>query len=371
MGAKKLRFIFCVELLAFSAAGWLWAQSAVPTPTFPPTGTPTPTFTAAAPNTDTPTVADTPTATPTSTFTENPFATPTWTPTWDPFASFYTDTPTPGSPTATPTITYTFTPTVTGTIPTNTPTMTDTPSISRASLALWPTAYSNDWQRWDGFNWDIAFTYLIGTIAEKDIGQPTNYLNPLRLWLLTSDVKYAWLDEKGDTPAFASGLLLSMLLNGGTPSSSGSAGSNTFTLTGSSMGGVYTVMSKSVSRTSAVHFGYIYGFGQATSNNDWGLGPSMTYSQLIPLTTTSPTLSNVQNSPPNIFYTGFNTRLLGTNMKFEIWKPFPMEYNPVMLDSQIDGLFAFNLGYERWDSGYAVLGYFNFRFTIIPVPPPY
>jgi hypothetical protein len=45
--------------------------------------------------------------------------------------------------------------------------------------------------------------------------------------------------------------------------------------------------------------------------------------------------------------------------------------NPVLLDSQIDGLFAFNLGYERWDNGYAVLGYFNFRFTIIPVPPDY
>ena len=365
MGERTSRFTYCVELLVFLTASLSWAQSAVPTAS--PTGTPTPTFTPAVVDTDTPT--DTPTTTPTATNTFNPFATPTWTYTWDPFA---TDTPTVGSPTSTPTITNTFTPTVTGTIPTSTPTMTDTPSISRASLALWPTAYSNGWDRWDGFNWDIAFTYFIGTIAEKDNGLPTNYLNPLRLWLLTSDVKYAWLDEQGDTPAFASGLLMSMLLNGGTPDSSGSAGSNSFTLTGSSMGGIYTVMSKSVSRTSAVHFGYIYGFGQADQKtHDWGFGPSMTYSQLIPLTTTSPTLSNVQNPPPNIFYTGFNTRMLGTNVKFEVWKPFPMDENPVLLDSQIDGLFAFNLGYERWDSGFAVLGYFNFRFTIIPVTPSY
>lgn len=352
MGARTSRFIYCVELLIFLSASSLWAQAFIPpgwpTATPPPTGTPT------------------------ATFTENPFATPTWTATWDPFA---TDTPTP-SPTpinqASLTPTGTFTPTVTGTIPTSTPTLTSTPSISRASLALWPTAYSNAWDRWDGLNWDIAFTYMIGTIAEKDNGQPTSYLNPLRLWLLTSDVKYAWLDEDGDTPAFASGLLMSMLLNGGTPSSAGSADSNSFTLTGSSVGGIYTVMSKSVGKGSAVHFGYIYGFNQAMQSIGLGgFAPSMNYSQLIPLTTTSPTLSNVQNSPPNIFYTGFNTRLLGTNWKFEVWKPFPMDENPVLLDSQIDGLFAFNLGYERWDSGFAVLGYFNFRFTIIPVTPEY
>lgn len=366
MGVKKSKFLFCVEFMALLASPCLWAQS---TPVAP-VPSPTPTFTAAATDTDTPTDTSTPTETPTSTFTENPFATPTWTYTWDPFA---TDTPTPGSPTATPTVTYTFTPTVTGTIPTSTPTMTDTPSISRASLALWPTAYSNGWDHWDGFNWDVGFTYLIGSIAERDYDIPgVNWLNPLRLWMLTSDVKYAWLDEKGDTPAMASGLLLSMLLNGGSPNANGSSSSNSFTLTGTSVGGVYTVMSKSVSPTSAVHFGYIYGFNQLFNNLGIpDLAPSMNYSQLIPLTTSSPTLSNVSNAPPNIFYTGFNTRLLGTNWKFEVWKPFPMDQNPVLLDSQIDGLFAFNLGYVRWDSGYAVLGYFNFRFTIIPVPPPY
>ena len=360
MGARTSRFIYCVELLLLLTASGLWAQANTP-PGFP-TATPQPT------------------GTPTPSFTPNPFATPTWTATWDPWA---TDSPTP-TPTpinqASLTPTNTFTPTVTGTIPTSTPTYTSTPSISRASLALWPTAYTNAWDRWDGFNWDIGFTYFIGSIAEKDTGQPANYLNPLRLWLLTSDLKYAWMDEQGDTPAFASGLLLSMLLNGGTPGSTASTGSNpgatgsggnNFTLTGNSVGGVYTVMSKSISPGTAVHFGYIYGFGQATQDHEGGFGPSMTYSQLIPLTTTSPTLSNVQNSPPNIFYTGFNTRLLGTNWKFEIWKPFPMDENPVLLDSQIDGLFAFNLGYEKWNDGYAVLGYFNFRFTIIPVSPDY
>jgi hypothetical protein len=48
-----------------------------------------------------------------------------------------------------------------------------------------------------------------------------------------------------------------------------------------------------------------------------------------------------------------------------------MDENPILFDSQIDGLFAFNLGYEHWDHGYAVLGYFNFRFTILPTTPDY
>lgn len=367
MGERLLRFIYCVELLFFLAASTLWAQSNTPMPS--PTGTPTPTFTAAV---DT----DTPTATPTATFTVNPFATPTWTFTWDPWST-NTFTPTPNmTNAATFTPTPTFTPTVTGTIPTSTPTTTDTPSISRASLALWPTAYSNAWDRWDGLNWDISFTYLIGTIAQRDYSQTSvSYLNPLRLWMLTSDVKYAWLDENGDTPAFASGIMLSMLLNGGSPSATGSAGGTagggSFTLTGSTVGGVYTVMSESVGKGSAVHFGYVYGFNQVFQSIGLpDFGPGMTYSQLVPLIT--PNLQDTQNAgPPNIFYTGFNTRILGTNWKFEVWKPFPMVENPVLLDSQIDGLFAFNLGYERWDNGFAVLGYFNFRFTIIPTAPAY
>ena len=355
MGGKALRFTYCVELLFFLMASVSWGQDrmGLPTATPVPTGTPTPTFTA------------------------NPFATPTWTPTFDYFA---TDTPTP-TPTpinpASLTPTNSFTPTVTGTIPTSTPSPTDTPSISRASLALWPTAYSNAWDRTDGFNWDIGFTYFIGTIAERENGAANvDWLNPLRLWLLTSDVKYAWLDEDGDTPAFASGVLLSMLLNGGNPgaataTNAPSSSSNSFQLTGSTVGGVYTVMSKTIARNSAIHFGYIYGFNQPM--RDIGLGdfaPSMTYSQMLPLTTLK--LADIAlESPPNIFYTGYNTRFLGTNWKFEVWKPFPMDENPVLFDSQIDGLFAFNLGYERWDHGYAVLGYFNFRFTIIPVTPAY
>ncbi|HXL73824.1 MAG TPA: hypothetical protein VN963_09380, partial [bacterium] len=63
---------------------------------------------------------------------------------------------------------------------------------------------------------------------------------------------------------------------------------------------------------------------------------------------------------------------------FEIWKPFSTdtnysyESNPVLFNTLIDGLpMAFNLGYERWDTGFAVLGYINFRLPLLPAESNY
>ncbi len=368
MGRKTSRFTSCAKRRIFSAITVLFlfqlqyltlsAQSSAPTSTPIPGNS----------NADASMI--TPTNSPTSTPTFNPFATPTWTFTWDPFA---TDTPTPGSPTPTFTPTETSTPTVTGTQSpsmTFTPTITNTPSISRASLALLSTAYSNGWDHWDKWNWDIGFSYYIGSIAEKDMGSSTQFLNPLRLWLLTSDLKYGWMDQTKTSPGIASGLLMTLLLNGGNPGATGGASQN-FQLTGNSMGGIYTVLSQSIAKNTAVHFGYVFGFRDAFKSIGLGsFAPNLNYSDFLPLLTNNP--QDLEGgSPPSLFYTGWDWRLLGTNWKFEIWKPFPMPQNPVLLNTQIDGLFAFNLAYERWQSGYALLGYFNFRFTIIPNTPAY
>jgi hypothetical protein len=359
---KRKIFLLFIGLSLACPALRFWAQTG-PTPTFTenpfaqPTGTPTPTA------------------------TDNPFATPTFTPTWNPFA---TDTPTPGSPTDTFTPTYTFTNTPTGTLTptaTFTFTWTNTPSISRAKLALLPTAYTNAWDRWDGFNWDIDFTYYIGSIVSRD-ETGSHGLEQTNLVLLTSDVKYAWLNDNGEMPGIASGFLLSFLAQIGT-TSSGSGGGNSSTggsgtvqafNPGSSMGGLYTVMSKTIGPRTAVHFGYIYGLDQVAngfiSNN---------YAQLLPslnnglYNTTNP--SGNGGSPPDttsLFYVGFNTRFLERNWKFEIWKPIHYAEEPILFNSQIDGLpLAFNLAYERWQSGFALLGYVNIPITLVPQTPAY
>jgi hypothetical protein len=240
-----------------------------------------------------------------------------------------------------------------------------------------PTAFSNGWDHWDGLNYDIAFSYYIGDIAENDVNtNGPSYLNPLRIWLLTNDLKYGWLNAGGDQPGIASGILFTLLLSGGNPGETGSAGQN-FQLTGSNIGGFYTVLSVPVATNNAVHFGFVEGFQGAF--NSIGI-PSGNYGDLLPDLSSNlyNDLVNPNNNPPapdpappNLFYTGWNTRMLGTNWKFEILKPFPMPENPILLNSQIDGLFAFNLAYMRWDQGYSLLGYFNFRFTIVPEAPAY
>ena len=310
-----------------------------------------------------------------------PTYTPTSTPTYNPFATA-TDTPTPGSPTDTPT--NSFTPTATGTIDTPTPTATYTPVISRASLVMLPTAYSNARDHWDGFNWDIDFTYFIGSIISEDTTKGSNgfdSLNQINIVLLTNDLKYAWLDDNGDRPGIASGLMTSLFAQVGDGSSapppSGGAGTGTsaaFQVQGNVIGGVYTVMSKKISNDTAVHFGYIYGLDHL------GLGLfSQNYSSLLPYF--APGLSTeaaAGEGPDNLLYMGFNTRFWNRNWKFEIWKPFSTssgqawDQNPILFNTQIDGLpMAFNLGYERWDSGFAVLGYLNFRVPLLPSSSDY
>ncbi len=333
------------------------------------------------------------------TSSNGPTNTPTWdpmiptytvtpTPTYNPFASA-TDTPTPGSPTDTPT--YTFTPTQTGTINTPTATWSSTPNITRASLVMLPTAYSNGWDHWDGFNWDIDFTYFIGSVLSQDYTQTNGFdsLNQINLVLLTSDLKYAWMDDNGDRPGIASGLMVSLLAQIGTTSltgptatpTGGTSGSAVTTsqaipVAGSVIAGVYTVVSKKISKVTAVHFGYIYGLEGLTNS----MGVSIfgqNYSSLLPYF--APGLApEIGEGPDNLCYVGFNTRFLDRNWKFEIWKPFSTsssehwDKNPILFNTLIDGLpMAFNLGYERWDSGFAILGYINFRIPLLPANPDY
>ncbi|HVM32233.1 MAG TPA: hypothetical protein VMU88_03800, partial [bacterium] len=269
-------------------AARLGAQSVSPSPL----ASPGPAFSPAQPPPSTPT----PSATVTPTSTDNPFATPTYTWTWDPWST-NTATPTPNffslnqSPTATwtPIMTSTYTPTGTLTPPdTATPTITDTPSISRSGLALLPTAYSNGLFNSDDWNWDLSFSYFIGSIAEHQKGEAnTDFLNPLRLWLLSSDLKYGWVEEDGDMPGLASGLMLSMLISGGANNNAGAGqGASSFQLSGTSMGGFYTVASKALDKDSALHAGMVFGLRQPFSQlgiSDFA--PSMTYGDLLPMFT--------------------------------------------------------------------------------------
>jgi hypothetical protein len=269
--------------------------------------------------------------------------------------------------TISPTITATFT--ITGT---PTPSPTKTPVIARSGMALLPTGYSNRVNRVDGVNLDFLFTYYIGAIMEKrSTVENTEFLNPLRLWLFTADLKYCWLDENGNIPGLSTGFMDTLLLLGSAPGDSAATGQS-FKFTASSMGSVYTAVSKTVASNTSMHLGYMRGnlrdvlgkLGKTVRK----LSPNRNHADLLPLMTDD--LADVRDeSAPNIFYTGFDTKFLGTFWRFELWKPFPLSKEPILINSKIDRLFSFNLAYEKWQGGHAILGYFNFRFTIVPSAP--
>jgi len=237
-------------------------------------------------------------------------------------------------------------------------------------MALLPTGYSNGVGHVNGFNLDLMFTYYIGSIIEKSSDTAgSEVLNPLRLWLFTVDTKYGWFDENGNMPALSTGFMDTILLQG---TSGNSSSTQSFKFTASSMGSVYTTLSKRVAKNSAVHLGYMRGnirdvVGKLGSPFR-RISPNRNHSELLGLL--SDNLEDIRGeSAPNIVFTGWETKFLGTMWRFELWKPFPLSRSPLLLNTKIDRLFSFNLAYEKWQGGYAILGYFNFRFTIFPTPP--
>ncbi len=316
----------------------------------------------------------TPTPTATSAFNFlNAFATATTTPT--PTAtSFISGIKLfqPSEPTSTPTpeAFFSATPTPTEFIyygPTPTPTATP---INRSGIALLPTAFSNNRYRTSGWNLDLLFTYYIGSILQKNF-QPTpniNYLTPLRLWLFTADLKYAWLNDTENHPGIATGYFQTFIVNGSAQGASAASNNSGFQFTTNSIGSIYTVVSKRLGGGSSVGVGIMRG-------NLAGLfGNSPTFNRILPnrnpsylLTLLSPSLSSIENEEaPNMFFSEFSISLGKTQLEFELWKPFPMDLSPFLINTRVSRLFSFNLAFEHWIGGYSLLGYFNVRFTIIP-----
>ena len=134
---------------------------------------------------------------------------------------------------------------------------------------------------------------------------------------------------------------------------------------------VGTAVSKTVGKNAHVHLGYMRGGLSGSSHKTGFLShilPNGNHADLLPLFAQG--LASIQNeSAPNILYVGWDFKFLGTAWRFEVLKPFPLSKHPVLLNTKIDKLLSFNLAYERWQGGYALLGYFNFRFTIIPSEP--
>lgn len=242
------------------------------------------------------------------------------------------------------------------------------PVANRSGLALLPTAYVNRLGKESGVNLDLLFSYYIGSIVERGRDdERTQLLNPLRLWLFTVDFKYTPFVETETRPAGAVGLLNTLLLEGSSPGATGSGGQG-LRFTASSLGSLYLALGKSLSETARVHAGYLRGNLRDPLDGVSFLRrffPNRNHGELLALF--SEDLEEIRGEkPPNIVYTGGSFKALGTDWAVEVWKPFPYTLNPILVNTKIEKLFSFNLSYSRWDGGYSLLGYFNFRFTILP-----
>jgi hypothetical protein len=224
---------------------------------------------------------------------------------------------------------------------------------SRSGLVLMSTAYRGFGRIDPGFNGDMQFTYYIGTLygdQAKSVASVPLYLDPISLWLLTGDVKYTvWTDPERPV-AFAVGAKDTLSLFAGQQNSTG--GSFTFTKksTFTNLWGTYLALSRTWGPV-GLHTGYMMGTeGNALYYLSKYLEPSTTNS---------------------VVYAGLDFPIVRRmNMALEVLYPMAnsgqASQHPIVVNTHIDRLFNFDVSYLHWDQGWALLGYFNLRFTLFP-----
>ncbi|NTV51831.1 MAG: fibronectin type III domain-containing protein [Candidatus Firestonebacteria bacterium] len=224
---------------------------------------------------------------------------------------------------------------------------------SRNGLVLMSTAYRGFGRPDVGFNGDMQFTYYIGTLygeQDKELSGVPLYLDPISLWLLTADVKYTALTDPAFPVAVAVGAKGTLSLFAGQQNSTG--GSFTFTQksTFTTLWGTYLALSRTYGNV-GVHTGYMVGTeGNALYYLSKYLEPSPTRS---------------------VLYAGMDFPLIRRmNVALELLYPMgdqgTASQHPVIINTHVDRLLNFDISYMHWDRGWALLGYFNLRFTLFP-----
>jgi hypothetical protein len=224
---------------------------------------------------------------------------------------------------------------------------------SRNGLVLMSTAYRGFGLTGPGLNGDMQFTYYIGTLygdQAKELSAAPTVIDPISLWLLTADMKYTALTDPAYPVALAVGAKGTLSLFAGQPSSS--SGSFTFTQksTFTTLWGTYLALSRTY-RNVGLHTGYLVGTeGNAIYYLSKYLDPSPTN---------------------GMAYAGLDFPLVRRmNVAMELLYPMggqgEASQHPIIVNTHIDRLFNFDISYLHWDQGWALLGYFNLRFTLYP-----
>ncbi|MBN1595897.1 hypothetical protein JW933_08230, partial [candidate division FCPU426 bacterium] len=227
---------------------------------------------------------------------------------------------------------------------------------SRNGLVLMSTGYRGMGRRDTGLNFDMQFTYYIGTLygeQSEDLSPLPLYLDPISVWLLSGDAKYTFIDEDHFPLTAAVGGKSSILLFAGQQSSS----SGSFTFSEKSevdyVWGGYLGLSRSLGEV-GVHAGYVFG---SMGDPIFYLSKYMLYGEA--------------ERTRNLFYCGVDFPIVRRmNVAMEVVYPLDAtlqsQQHPVLVNLHVDRLFNFDIAYLHWDQGWAFLGYFNIRFTLFP-----
>jgi hypothetical protein len=215
------------------------------------------------------------------------------------------------------------------------------------------TAYRGFGRPDAGFNGDMEFTYFIGTLygaQDKSLSSAPLVLDPISLWLLTGDVKYtAWTDPAYPV-AVAVGAKGTLSLFAGQQNSTGGSFTLTQKSTFTTLWGTYLALSRTYGNL-GLHAGYLAGTeGNALYYLSKYLDPSPT---------------------SGLVYAGLDFPLVRRmNIAMELLYPLENQVqssqHPLVINTHVDRLLNFDVSYLHWDQGWALLGYFNLRFTLYP-----
>jgi hypothetical protein len=275
---------------------------------------------------------------------------------------------------------------------------------NKSQVVLMPTAYINDPFKDHGISLAVLFDFYVGSLYETytspDTGrQQVGVFQPLQIGTVTSDVKWAMLDDQGWIPGMAVGLYTSALI------SFGSGNASTVGVSSSSgglqtLGDIYAVVSKRFwpgHPQDVIHLGMMVGkIGDSLGGDNTPEGWRLTLRHLSPgndfptLFThfVDPKLGAVVAQSPDMAFAGLQapfTVPLGftrwhTALRLEAMVPLPMqaEYEPVitgtplpsaspasqlpwMLNIHLDNLplFGFEFGILEYAGGMQVIAFYH------------
>lgn len=276
--------------------------------------------------------------------------------------------------------------------------------LNKTLVVVMPTAYANHPHSDRGLNLNVLFDFYVGSLFESYTNPSTGHsrsgqFQPLQIGTVSTDTKWALLDDRGLIPGLAAGLYISALINFGQPTGAQTVGVSSAGGGIATLGNAYAVLSKRFwpgEPRASIHAGVMVGgladsVAQAPVPKDWHL----TARHLLPggdlpslLTRfVDPKLGARIAQAPHMAFGGlmfpFTVPLFftewRTGLRLELMAPLAIEAEyaphaslptppfdpatqlPWMLNVHVDNLplFGFEFGYFQYPGGFQLIAFYH------------